>query len=208
MAGELAGFDDPGVGKAQEVRAIVEGLVDKEPESFTWEAPWSHGTIQHTARVMAVAEYASRFPGDFCEIGCMAGATTSGLGAIAKAAGKRVIAIDPWETGTQNCEGWEYEAFLENTAQVADVIDVLRATSQSREAVGMVLARTLCFAFVDGSHEYEDCRSDIMLVSQAPIVCVDDWLWSAAVKMAFEECAGKLNRQMVTHKMAKEAYLL
>lgn len=208
MARKLERPDNASLGTAKAIEAIIARLVDLEPESFEWEAPWSHGTIQHSERVFAVAQYAIRFPGDLCEIGCMIGTMTARLGAIAKAHDRRVIAIDPWQKGAQNCEGWEYEAFLDNTEVVKDAIEVIRATSQSREAARRVQPRALCFGFVDGSHEYPDCYSDIMLLAHAPIVCVDDVLWNGVVRQAFAEAAGRLGKRIIAHEMAKEGYLV
>jgi len=205
----MGGPDNAGMGAAAEIEQIVKGLVDKEPESFTWEAPWSHGTIQHSDRVLEVAKYAVKhYPGDLAEIGCMTGATTKSLAALAAAHKRRVIAIDPWEPGTQNCDGTEYETFLENTAPYKRIVNVLRMRSQLDEASDYLRARALCFAFVDGSHEYEDCFWDIMATSHAPIICVDDVLWNSAVRLAFEHGAGDLDREVVTNRWAKEGYLI
>lgn len=205
----MGGPDNADMGAGADIEQIVKGLVDQEPESFTWEAPWSHGTIQHLARVLAVAEYAvKRFPGDLVEIGCMTGTTTMHLAALAATHARRVIAIDPWEAGTQNCDGTEYGVFLENTAPYKHLVDVLKMRSQADEAANYLQGRELCFAFVDGSHEYEDCFWDIMATAHAPLICVDDVLWNRAVRLAFEHGAADLGWQAVTNRWAKEGYLV
>jgi len=209
MARKLARPEYASLGTANDIEDIVYELVDLEPESFGWEGSWSHGSIQHGERVFQVAVYAAeRWSGDLVEIGCMAGAMTARFGAIAKAHGRRVLAVDPWETGTQNCEGWEYDAFLENTKLVCSVIDVMRMRSQSPHAIRHLGQRHLSFALVDGSHEYHDCLSDILAVGHAPIICVDDVLWNTRVKQAFQQGAAQTGKQMVTHEMAKEGYLI
>ena len=193
-----------------DVSWIVSAFVDREPESFGWKSEWSHGSVQFWDRILTIAAYCLKyFAGDIAEIGCFTGATTRALATLAKAYDRRVIAVDPWEPGTQNCEGWEYEAFLQNTKEFTDRIDVLRKDSRDKEVVKYLKARTLAFALVDGLHEHEACLSDINAVGHCQgVIAVDDILWNKSVEKAFLDGANVLNRKTIMHVLCKEGYLV
>jgi SAM-dependent methyltransferase len=198
---------------ADDIRAIIESLVDLEPESFSgvgeWESPWTQGTIQHRQRVEKVAEYAvERFPGDIIEIGCHYGQTTAILARIAERHGRRVIGVDPWKPGTQDCVGHEYKQFLEMIEDWKDIVDVVRLPSESEEAIAYIANRALCFAYIDGLHTYSNCYSDIMATSHAPIIIVDDIIWNVDLERAFNHAWEHLDRPWLRHPLIKEGYIL
>ena len=198
----------------EDIKTLVGSLVEKEPESFSgvgeWASPWTKGTIQFRQRVKATCVYSvERWPGDIVEIGCYCGRTTSIFARIAEEHGRRVIAIDPWEVGMANCDGHEYGEFLEATKPWKDIIDVVRLPSQDLEAIAYLKERELCYALVDGWHDYEPCYSDIMACAHCNgIICVDDLLWNPDVERAFYDAQAETLRDLVRHELIKEGYLL
>ena len=128
--------------------------------------PLGVGAQNQKKRLIAAADFcASRWNGDFIEIGCYLGNITSALAKVAKTHGRKVIALDPWEPGTQNISGNEYEIFLKNIEPFKDVVEIIRMSSLDKEAISQIKNRELCFAFVDGLHTYRACLSDIKTVS-------------------------------------------
>lgn len=187
------------------ITSIIRANSDREHESFDWDR-WAQGSIQYQDRWMAVAKhYLSKWPGDVVEIGAMAGGTTVRLAVLAE--DRQVIVIDPWETGTQNCAGWEYETYLENTEEFTNIL-TLRMESQDKRAFEYLKDRELAFAIVDGLHEYDACLSDVELVTAAPIIVVDDILWNTEVEKAFVDFGTRADRTMVRSPLCKEGYLV
>lgn len=134
------------------------------------------GAEYQRKRLSEIADFcANHYPGDFIEIGAFKGETTAILGRIAEQYGRRVMVVDPWETGTQNCEGEEYSAFKETASSFASIIDVVRLSSLSEKAKKEMLRRDFSFALVDGLHTYDACLSDILSVNHCKgIIAVDD----------------------------------
>ncbi len=198
-------------GLPKKIQSYMSDLSAQEckPPSILSE-PCSFGGEQQRNRIRTVAEYClSVYPGDIIEIGCYIGETTRILVEVAQANGRRVVAVDPWETGTQNCSGVEYAQFQANIKQYADCVDVLRLSSLSPEAIQHVKQRKLAMAFVDGLHTYEAALSDIRTVSHcAGIIAVDDVSYSFDVMLAMRHAAHELGRKAVHLSPAKEGYLL
>jgi Methyltransferase domain len=164
---------------------------------------WQRDRLSRVARLCA-----ERFAGDFVEIGAFLGETTVRLAQVAQACGRRVLVVDPWEAGTQNCTGVEYDLFLKNTAPYRDVIDVVRASSQDYDAMIPVRQRPLSFAYVDGLHTDGACLSDILTVRHtAGIVAVDDLTWSREVQQAFRMGASLTGRLPIHSPLCREGYL-
>lgn len=194
------------------VADIVHTLIDAEPATFEIyrDKPWAQGSAQQRDRIEAVADYcAKRWDGDLIEIGAYYGATTMRLLKVARKYQRRVIAIDPWEIGTQNCEGPEYEGFLQNTSPWADILDIVRMSSLDEKAIRYVTERELCFAFIDGLHSHKSCYSDILTVGHsAGVIVVDDVLWDGNLLRALQDAAERLERQIFRHRFIREGYLL
>lgn len=168
----------------------------------------SDGSIQQRERLYEVAEFmAKRVEGDFVEIGCLHGSTTVLFAEVARRFDRRVLAIDPWQIGTQNCEGGEYEIFLKTTEPHLDIVEVYRKPSQAPEIIAMLREREIAFAFVDGLHEYNACLQDIQSVHHAYLIAVDDTNgWSEEVARAFKEGAGA--KTQIMNPNFRESYLL
>jgi len=134
-------------------------------------------TLQRRIRWLKVAQLAVETgPGDFAEIGAMEGDTTVPLCEIAEKYDRRVLVVDPWTTGTQNCQGHEYETFVRRTQkwQVSGVLHVIRKPSQSELAIIRLLGSPWAFALVDGLHQYRSVVQDAMSVRYARVICFDD----------------------------------
>ncbi len=185
-----------------EFRCIVTDLSRYEPEEIDppWMARYQSDRIREVANLCA-----GEWPGDFIEIGCYTGGTTMELAKVAGKHGRRVVAVDPWEEDPAI-----YENFIERTAQHADIIDVIRLPSQNEEAIAQIKARPLCFAFVDGLHEYEPLLSDIRAVAHCTgVITVDDVNWRPDdLRRALWEGAEELGRSLYWHPKCREGYLL
>jgi hypothetical protein len=148
----------------------------------------NEGSTQQRDRLAAVARLCCTFfDGDIVEIGCFRGLTTARLAQVARGYHRHVIAIDPWEVGTQNCDGGEFIDFTRNTEKFMDIIEVYRYRSDAPEVKEILKDRKVCMAFVDGLHTYGACRNDIELVSAARLVVVDDITWNLGVRTAFDQ---------------------
>lgn len=152
--------------------------------------------VKQPRRLFAVAHLcASLFDGDLVEIGAFKGDTTVQLLQVAEEYDRRVLVVDPWETGTQDCYGPEHGIFLKATAPWADRLDVVRLSSQDPEAIAAIYERELCFAYVDGLHQYEPCLTDIRSVGHCRgVIAVDDIRWSSDVLTAFFQGGMDLER--------------
>lgn len=167
-----------------------------------------YGAHAQSERLRAIvgALAAEGLPGDLVEIGCLRGLTTVQLAGVAQQFHRRVIAIDPWEPGTQNCEGGEYEEFCAAIAPYGDWVETLRMRSDDPRVSAYLAPRPLLFAFVDGLHTYEVCTSDLRMVGHARAIAVDDTNWSAEVRRAYEEFGA--TRHRVWCRAFRESWLL
>jgi predicted O-methyltransferase YrrM len=186
---------------------ILGAFVQPELDGIAHESAQSRGSTYLRERLTIVAERMARDQaGDLLEIGCLNGSTTVRLAQVARLHGRRVIAVDPWEPGTQNCTGAEYGQFLTAIAPYADIVDVVRKDSRDPDAIAYIKARPLCFAFVDGLHEYQACLSDIWACHHAHLIVVDDITWNEGVRRAWNE--GTSTRQRVELPPLHEGYIL
>lgn len=125
--------------------------------------------VRELAQILMVAN--SRR--DLMEIGCLNGSTTQLLAIVASDYRRKVVAIDPWEVGTQNCNGGEYENFCAAIEPFKEYVEVVRLRSDD-PAVRPHVPAQLALAFVDGLHEYATTLQDILMVRHAEVVVVDD----------------------------------
>jgi hypothetical protein len=188
---------------------FLEDLVDREWDSFKRKEYWAHGGEQQRDRQERVADWcAATLPGDLVEIGCYTGGMTVRLAQVARRYGRQVLAIDPWQPGTQDCRGGEYEIFLQNIEPYQDVVHVLRLPSQHETVRSTVKSHDLCFASVDGLHTYEATLQDILNVAHADVIAVDDVLWNTGVRSAFVEGAQRTGKVPMYMVLCREGYLL
>ena len=147
-------------------------------------------------RLMLIAGLcAGRFPGDLAEIGAQKGITTVRLLDVAREHDRRVIVVDPWTPGTQDCRGHEYAIFEQATAEYNDILDVVRLPSQDSQAIEELMAQPLSFSYVDGLHQHGPALCDIMAVRHTEgVIAVDDVRVFAGVRAAFEQAAVLLGR--------------
>lgn len=178
-----------------------------ELDGIARESAQSAGSTYLRERLTIIAERCCRdWEGDLVEIGCLNGSTTVRLAQVAKLHNRRVIAIDPWQEGTQNCTGAEYPRFLETIAPYQDIVDVVRKDSRDPDAIAYLRMRQLAMGFVDGLHEYQTCLSDIHACYHAKLIAVDDIRWSDECARAFFE--GASNRQRIDLQWTHEGYIL
>lgn len=152
---------------------------------------------------------AAHYPGDFVEIGAFRGETSKLLARAAADTGRRLIVIDPWMTGSQDCDGTEHEQFLANIAPWRESVDVWRESSLNADIIAKLKPRTLCFAFVDGLHTLSACFSDLMAVGHAKgIIATDDVRYNQDLAFAHQHAARLLGREPIIDPDMREAYIL
>jgi hypothetical protein len=149
-------------------------LAAREPEGLpVGEA----GRAFHWDRLAYVAEWAAEtIAGDFCEIGCYSGSMTLRLAAIARRHGRKVIAIDPFPTGTPYRLAEEVRVVFASEIAPWPEIEWHEVDGNTPAAATAIAGRRLCFGFADATKEHEDVRAQLatlMAASDGP-VCVDD----------------------------------
>ncbi|MGK7922409.1 MAG: class I SAM-dependent methyltransferase [Trichodesmium sp.] len=171
---------------------------------------FNRGSFHQRQRVAKVAEYCVQtWDGDLIEIGCFQGETTKLLAEVAQKYNRRLMAVDPWAIGTQNCQGGEYETFLKNIEPYKANVDIVRLSSLDKKAIELIKNRELCFAFVDGLHTYDACLSDIKTVAHYQgVIAVDNILWNPEVDSAFHKGAEIIQSRKLYLPICREGYLL
>jgi cephalosporin hydroxylase len=186
------------------IEQIVGDLVDRETGEGT-----PHGLgKQQGQRLKAVANLCVvTWPGDLIEIGCYTGGTTRLLARVARAHGRRVIAVDPWADDEAVCE-----KFLENIAGYWRMMDIIHSRSQEPQVIEQIKACPLCFAYVDGLHTHDGLLSDIRAVGHcAGVIVVDDVSYECEPENLRPACwlgAQELGRVLYWHPKCREAYLI
>lgn len=169
------------------------------------------GSHQNRPRLKRVAEYCvQHWPGDLIEIGLLHGNTTIILAEVASRYGRRVVGVDPFDSPRYKDY---YQVFLGNTKPWRDIIDIIKLSSTDPGAIAIIKARELCFAYVDGLHEYEACYSDIRTVGHCNgIIAVDDihvrYKFAQGLLRAFYDGAALLNRVPMDCTISREGYLV
>jgi Methyltransferase domain len=198
------------------LRGIIAETTSDEVLSLEGPSPYHWGSARQRERISQVAELnIQRYEGDLIEIGAFKGETTKLLCEVARVHSRRVIVVDPWQTGTQDCDGGEFQTFLQNVAPYLDLLDVIRASSMDPKVISEIAKRTLAFAFVDGHHSYEACLSDIRAVRHTlGMIAVDDLImhpgiwWGDAVNLAFRRGATGIGRIAIGEPWMREGYLI
>jgi len=200
-----------------DLASIISKTVSEELLSLQCPSAYQYGGAKQRERIRSVAELnVQRHQGDLIEIGAAyKGETTRHLCEIARRHSRRVIVVDPWQTGTQDCEGEEFDTFLHNVGPYLDLLDIIRASSVDPEVISQIARRRLAFAFVDGHHSYEACLSDICAVRHTlGMIAVDDLIidpqiwWGDAVSLGFRRAATRIGRIAIREPWTREGYLL
>lgn len=159
-------------------------------------------------RVLEAARWAlEMYGGDLIEIGCHKGKTTARFCELVREFGRKLIAVDPWELGTQNCEGGEREQFVERTRGYEDVLEINRVSSMEKGIIKQIKRRDLAFAYVDGLHTVRACKIDVATVSHSPTIGVDDIRNSLLKDSVYDVAAKELGYGAVFRKQWREGYL-
>lgn len=174
-------------GDQEYLRGIVRGILGAPTGSD------DHKLQRRTRWIKAARAAVEAGPGDIVEIGAMEGDSTVEFCKIAEEHGRRVLVVDPWTPGTQNCQGHEHEMFMHRTERwrESDILRIARHTSQYIPVIEALIDRNWAFALVDGLHKYGEVLGDIMAVRRARIICVDD-LNMSEVDRAFGQATALL----------------
>lgn len=165
---------------------------------------WHYGWRGTSERVAAVAELAvAEFPGDLVEIGCAQGLTTERLAKLAAEHGRKVIAVDPWERAPD-----DFQEFSNRIEPYRDSVIILPMKSQRPEVRQRLGETELCFAWVDGEHNYPALLSDLQAVAHAGVIAVDDILWDWQLLRAFHEIGEETGRARIRHPWCNEGYIV
>jgi len=137
----------------------------------------------------------------FVEIGCWKGQSASFMGVEINNSGKSIKfdCVDHW-SDAEGCpnlswlpkEGTLYDKFLSNTERVKHIINPVRMMSV--DAAKTYQDNSLDFVFVDGDHEYEACKNDIIAwlpkMKSGGILAGHDYGWCQPVRDAVHDVLG------------------
>ena len=154
--------------------------------------------IQNWFNYESVFDMAIRNANDgakFVEIGVWKGGSTAYMGVEIYNSRKAIQydAIDTFEGSLEHgtVHGL-YEEALENLKSLIDLKVVNLIKGHSQEVVNMYEDGTIDFCFIDGSHEYEDVKADILAylpkVKSGGILSGHDYdrIWSGVIKAVDE----------------------
>lgn len=136
----------------------------------------------------------------FVEIGVWKGGSTAYMGVEIYNSNKKIIydAIDTFEGSKEHGEvRGLYEEAYNNLKSLIDLKVVNLIKSHSLEAVKKYEDESIDFCFIDGSHEYEDVKADILAylpkVKKGGILSGHDYdrIWSGVIQ-AVDEVLGKV----------------
>ena len=120
--------------------------------------------------------------GNIVEIGGGYGENTKVFGEIAKKYQRKVLVIDPFESGwasmPQGYGGYAYKDFRENIKDYHDHVFICFLPSQDSRCVEAIESiRPIAFAYVDGLQFKASVISDLELMSKfdVPLIAVDDF---------------------------------
>ncbi|NJK91171.1 MAG: hypothetical protein HC904_04640 [Blastochloris sp.] len=198
---------------AENLGAEIQNLFSNCDETETALAnPDMHhsGGLRQRDRLVGLADLCARkYAGDMVEIGAHVGETSVRLAEVAVRHKRRLIVIDPWLSGSQDCEGDEYEMFLERIQPYQQSVDIWRASSMEPDILRRLRLRPLCFGFVDGWHIMKACYSDIMACGHtAGVISVDDSRYNLDLQFISRVAAKKLGRLFVQDPYQRECHLI
>ena len=136
----------------------------------------------------------------FVEIGVWKGGSTAYMGVEIYNSNKKIIydAIDTFEGSKEHGEvRGLYEEAYNNLKSLIDLKVVNLIKSHSLEAVKKYEDESIDFCFIDGSHEYQDVKADILAylpkVKKGGILSGHDYdrIWSGVIQ-AVDEVLGKV----------------
>jgi hypothetical protein len=160
-----------------------------------WENPgqslWGSISSEDREAVAMLTEKASVFPGPIIEVGTLFGLTTA-LIADHKAPGRKVISIDNYSWNSFGLDSGEHREFTRRVLYHflrAGEVELYDGTSA--EYFRTYSGSSPSLVFIDGAHEYEFVKADIMaaLGFSARIVSGHDYNdLHPGVKRAVDEC--------------------
>ena len=133
------------------------------------------GPVKSEVFKKLIPEILEKYEGDILEIGAYKGDTTKIFLEFAEKYDRKVYVVDPW-SGPQEGNDKVYEDFLKKVGDNPR-LTVYRMGSQDPSTKKLIRDMNLCFAFVDGLHTPEACKSDILVCQEAVkqgVVVVDD----------------------------------
>ena len=151
-------------------------------------------------RVFDIAINRAEDGAKFVEIGVWKGGSTAYMGVEIYNSGKKIEydAIDTFEGSKEHgVVNGLYEEALNNLKPIIDLKIVNVIKSHSLEAVDKYEDESLDFCFVDGSHEYEDVKKDILAylpkVKKGGILAGHDYdkIWDGVIR-AVDEILGQV----------------
>lgn len=170
--------------------------------------PWSIGSRHQRDRLRLIVEHVLKStPGDILEIGSHRGITTNIFCGIARGNNRKVVSIDPYN-GEQQGNQSVYEQFNQTNQNNWDVLTQHRVSSQSQQARDVVKNQQFAFAFIDGLHTVEGCKSDIELCKGIPFQAVDDLTWSPGLLELFNKQATLNNYTHYHDPQCREGYYI
>lgn len=192
-----------------DLRAILQAYTETGPNR-TCANRHEYGGCYQRERVAALADWClQRYEGDLVEIGACRGLCTRLLAAVAAKHGRKVIVVDPWVTGTQDCEGGEFEEFQKNTVEWREHLEVVRQVSDAPAVFAHLRGRSVAFAFVDGLHTFDACRSDFLLLRETTgLVVADDARYNVEVLRAARLRARQFGWRVIQPPEVREALLI
>lgn len=152
--------------------------------------------------------------GNIVEIGGGYGEYTKIFLEIANKYDRKVLLIDPFETGWDEMpESYRYE-FLRFYRNVREIdmrnLWIHFESSQDQSCKEIVKKYSPCFAYVDGLQFEESVLSDLDLVHGAKLICVDDFdrvEQKSQVPSAVKQFLDKTDYKLIQTEDKKRAYL-
>lgn len=153
----------------------------QQPYTATHFGPAHPGRLTEAAQRIILHSVASQcidtLGGGIVEIGCAEGCTSVVLGQLARAKGKTLTCIDPYDGNQEGTEAL-YRQFVERTTLLGDSVKHHRVSSLDLPGIQAAVDAKPSFVFVDGLHYEWAAYRDILTAYQAlppgGIVCVDD----------------------------------